>query len=139
VTSAALVELLAGVGVTGYVNEHAESQRIMPSLAPHLFPDNFNRRAGTRVSVSLPISFRAGQTIAAAQTRDIGPGGVGVRTMEPLPAGTPLQLTLKLPGESRDLSSYGRVVWSDRRVGMGVQFDRLTAEVQALLAELLEE
>jgi len=59
--------------------------------------------------------------------------------MEPLPAGTPLQLTLKLPGESRDLSSYGRVVWSDRRVGMGVQFDRLTAEVQALLAELLEE
>ena len=98
-----------------------------------------NRRAGTRVSVSLPISFRAGQTIAAAQTRDIGPGGVGVRTMEPLPAGTPLQLTLKLPGESRELSSYGRVVWSDRRVGMGVQFDRLTAEVQALLAELLEE
>ena len=139
VTAAALVELLGAAGVGGYINEHAESQRIMPSLAPHLFPDNFNRRAGTRVSVSLPISFRAGQTIAAAQTRDIGPGGVGVRTMEPLPAGTPLQLTLKLPGESRDLSSYGRVVWSDRRVGMGVQFDRVTAEVQALLAELLEE
>jgi hypothetical protein len=46
---------------------------------------------------------------------------------------------LKLPGESRELSSYGRVVWSDRRVGMGVPFDRVTAEVQALLAELLEE
>lgn len=139
VTSASLVELLAAAGVRGYVNEHAEARHIMPALAPHLFPDNFNRRAGTRVLVSLPISFRAGQTIAAAQTRDVGPGGVGVRTMEPLPAGTPLQLTLKLPGESRDLSSYGRVVWTDRRVGMGVQFDRLTPEVQALLAELLEE
>jgi uncharacterized protein (TIGR02266 family) len=139
VTSAALVELLAAAGVGGYVNEHAESQHIMPSLAPHLFPDNFNRRAGERVSVSLPISFRAGQTIAAAQTRDVSPGGVGIRTMEPLPGGTPLLVTLKLPGESRELSSYGRVVWSDRRVGMGVQFDRLTPEVQALLAELLEE
>src|SRR5262245_62067575 len=139
VTSASLVELLAAAGVRGYVNEHAEARHIMPSLAPHLFPDNFNRRAGTRVAVSLPISFRAGQTIAAAQTRDVGPGGVGVRTMEPLPAGTPLQLTLKLPGESRDLSSYGRVVWTDRRVGMGVQFDRLTPEVQALLAELLDD
>ena len=139
VTSAALVELLAAAGVTGYVNEHAEAQRILPSLAPHLFPDNFNRRAGTRVSVSLPISFRAGQTIAAAQTRDIGPGGVGVRTMEPLPAGTPLQLTLKLPGESRDLSSYGRVVWSDRRVGMGVQFEKLTAEAQQFLNAFVED
>ena len=136
--SAAVVEMLADAGVRGYVNEHAEPQQIMPSLAPHLFPDNFNRRTSERVSVSLPISFRAGQTIAAAQTRDVGRGGVGVRTMEPLPSGTTLQLTLKLPGESQDLSSYGRVVWTDRRVGMGVQFDRLTPDMQALLSEILD-
>ena len=138
VRSAGLVQTLASGGVRGYINEHAEARQIMPSLAPHLFPDNFNRRASSRVAVSVPVSFRAGQTIAAAQTRDVGRGGVGVRTMEPLPSGTPLQLTLKLPGESRDVSSYGRVVWSDRRVGMGVQFDRLTPDVQALLEDIVE-
>ena len=136
--SAGLVEMLASAGVRGYVNEYAEPNHIMPSLAPHLFPDSFNRRTGDRVSVSLPVSFKAGQTIAAAQTRDVGRGGIGVRTMEPLPSGTPIQLTLKLPGESQDLSSFGRVVWSDRRVGMGVQFDRLTPDAQALLAEILD-
>ena len=138
VKSAGQIEALTAGGVRGYINEHADAQHIMPILAPHLFPDNFNRRVSARVAVSLPVSFRAGQTIAAAETRDVGSGGVGVRTMEPLPSGTPLQLTLKLPGESRDLSSFGRVVWSDRRVGMGVQFDRLTPEVQALLAEIVD-
>jgi uncharacterized protein (TIGR02266 family) len=88
--------------------------------------------------VSLPISFRAGQTIAAAETRDVGRGGLGIRTMEPLPGGTPLQLTLQLPGESSDLSAYARVIWSDRRVGMGVQFEKLNADAQAILEDFLK-
>ena len=124
VTSAEQVELLAAAGVAGYVNEHADAPHILPALAPHLFPDNFNRRAGSACPSSLPISFRAGQTIAAAQTRDIGRGGVGIQTMEPLPAGTPFNSRLKLPGNRATCRRTGRVVWSDRRIGMGVQFDK---------------
>src|SRR3954471_15468631 len=38
------VRELAALGVSGYVNEYSAVQHILPSLAPHLFPDNFNRR-----------------------------------------------------------------------------------------------
>ena len=137
VTSADQIAGLGQHGVAGFINEHAEMHQILPALARHLFPDSFNRRASERVPVALPISFRAGQTIAAAETRDVGRGGLGIRTMEPLPGGTPLQLTLKLPGESTDLSAYGRVIWSDRRVGMGVQFEKLNGDAQVTLEEFL--
>jgi CheY-like chemotaxis protein len=137
VSSADQIAGLGQHGVSGYINEHAETHQILPALAPHLFPDSFNRRASERASVSLPISFRAGQTIAAAETRDVGRGGIGIRTMQPLPGGTPLQLTLKLPGESQDLSAFGRVIWSDRRVGMGVQFEKLTGAAQQVLEDFL--
>src|SRR5262249_4169926 len=38
------VRALAALGVSGYLNEYSAGQHILPALAPHLFPDNFNRR-----------------------------------------------------------------------------------------------
>jgi uncharacterized protein (TIGR02266 family) len=128
----------AAAGVSGYVNEYADPPHILPALAPHLFPDSFNRRTTARVAITIPMSFRAGQTIAAAQARDLSKGGVGIQTMEPLPAGTPLQLTMRLPGVPAEISAFGRVIWSDRRVGMGVQFERLPAEAQHMLDGFVE-
>jgi uncharacterized protein (TIGR02266 family) len=133
-TSEQLVSLGAA-GVAGYVNEHADAPQILPALAPHLFPDSFNRRSSERAAVSVPVSFRAGQTIAAAQTRDIGRGGIGIQTMDPLPVGTPLQFTLRLPGTGVEISASGRVIWGDRRIGMGVQFEKLSADAQTRLDE----
>ena len=54
--------LMANLGIAGYVNEYSASQHILPSLAPHLFPDNFNRRGGPRVVMGIPVSYRAGGT-----------------------------------------------------------------------------
>ena len=133
-TSEQLVSLGAA-GVAGYLNEHADAPQILPALAPHLFPDSFNRRSSQRAAVSVPVSFRAGQTIAAAQTRDIGRGGIGIQTMDPLPVGTPLQFTLRLPGTGVEISASGRVIWGDRRLGMGLQFEKLSAEAQGQLDE----
>src|SRR5262245_55463657 len=42
IASAAEVRELAQLGVAGYVNEYSAAQHIVPALAPHLFPDNFN-------------------------------------------------------------------------------------------------
>jgi uncharacterized protein (TIGR02266 family) len=133
VASAEQLSNLGSAGVAGYLNEHADAPQILPALAPHLFPDSFNRRTSQRAPVALPISFRAGQTIAAAHTRDIGRGGIGIQTMDPLPIGTPLTFTLRLPGTGFEISASGRVIWADRRIGMGVQFDKLPADVQAHL------
>jgi uncharacterized protein (TIGR02266 family) len=139
VSSSDDVQALTALGVTAYMNEYATSAQILPALAPHLFPDNFNRRANPRVPVAVPVSFQAGGTIAGARTQDIGRGGVAIRTMDPLPLGTQIDLTFRLPGSSKDITASGRVAWSDRRVGMGVQFEKLTAEAQQFLNAFVED
>src|SRR3954471_4687583 len=45
IASAAEVRELAALGVAGYINEYASVQHILPSLAPYLFPDHYNRRS----------------------------------------------------------------------------------------------
>src|SRR5687768_10846322 len=56
---------MAAMGVAGYINEYTAVQHIVPALAPHLFPDDFNRRGSPRVSLGIPIAYRFGQAIAA--------------------------------------------------------------------------
>src|SRR5512141_105402 len=66
VGSADQVRALLALNVAGYVNEHAATPQILPAVAPHLFPDSFNRRESPRVVLGVPVSYRAGQTIAGA-------------------------------------------------------------------------
>jgi uncharacterized protein (TIGR02266 family) len=131
VPSARDVPALLALGVAAYVNEHASTPQILPALAPHLFPDSFNRRASPRIALGVPVSYRAGPTIAGAVTLDIGKGGVGIRTINPLNIGTFVQVKFRLPGGDADIEASGRVTWSDRKVGMGVQFERISTADQA--------
>jgi uncharacterized protein (TIGR02266 family) len=131
VQSAEQVRALLGLHVAGFVNEHAATPQILPALAPHLFPDNFNRRASPRVVLGIPVSYRSGQTIAGALTLNLGKGGLAIRTMSPLPPDTPVHVKFRLPGTGQDIEGEGRVAWSDRRVGMGVQFEKIEAADQA--------
>jgi uncharacterized protein (TIGR02266 family) len=119
------VRALAMLGVAGYLNEYSATQHILPSLAPHLFPDSFNRRAGPRAILGIPVQYRFGNTIAAALTLNLGGGGVAIRTTSPLDAGSKIRVRFRMPGGKHDVEVEGRVVWSDRRVGMGVQFETL--------------
>jgi CheY-like chemotaxis protein len=138
VDSAMQVAPLLAAHVAGYVNEHAQTQQILPSLAPHLFPDNFNRRTSLRVALGVPVSYRVGQTIAGAVTLDVGKSGVAIRTMNPLPTGTPIQIRFRLPGTGTDIEAGGRIAWSDRKVGMGVQFEQLSIGDQATIDAFIE-
>jgi uncharacterized protein (TIGR02266 family) len=124
---------LGGLGVGGYINEYTTLQHIVPSLAPHLFPDQNNRRSSPRVLVGVPVSYRFGNTIASALTLNISTGGVAVRTTSPLDVGTELKLRLRLPGAKREPDVEARVAWVDRRVGMGLQFMRVAADDQAAI------
>jgi uncharacterized protein (TIGR02266 family) len=114
-------------------------QHILPSLAPHLFPDNFNRRGSPRVVLGIPVAYRFGTTIAAALTLNLSKGGLGVRTMSPLPMGTKVRARFRLPGSKRDIEAESRVAWSDRRVGMGFQFEKMPAEDQAAIDDFVDQ
>lgn len=136
--SAAEVRELTTLGVAGYVNEYSTPQNILPSLAPHLFPDNFNRRSSPRVTLGIPVQYRVGSSIAAALTLNLSHGGVAIRTTSPLPLGSAVQVKFRMPGTARDVEATGRVVWSDRRVGMGVQFDTVDAASQSVIDNFVD-
>ena len=130
IASADEVRELASLGIAGYVNEYSATQHILPSLAPHLFPDSFNRRSSPRVVLGVPVAYRFGNTIAAALTLNLSRGGVAIRTTSPLEAGARARVRFRLPGGARDIDAEARVAWSDRRVGMGLQFERVDAADQ---------
>ena len=138
VDSAAEVRALAPLGVAGYVNEHCDAQDVLPSLAPHLFPDNFNRRSGPRVVLAIPVSYRVDQTIATAVTLNIGAGGLAVRTMNPLRPPAKVHTRFRLPGSALDVEAQCRVAWSDPRVGMGLQFERVDPADQAAIDDYVD-
>jgi CheY-like chemotaxis protein len=124
IASASEVRELSKLGVAGYINEYSATHHIMPALAPHLFPDSFNRRSGPRVALSLPISWRVGNSIATGVTMNLA-------------VDTRLHVRLRLPGLS-EIEAPARVAWSDARQGMGVQFLRLDAYVQTALDDYVD-
>jgi uncharacterized protein (TIGR02266 family) len=138
IASADEVRQLAALGVSGYVNEYSAVQHILPSLTPHLFPDTFNRRSSPRVVLGIPIQYRFGNTIAAALTLNLGRGGIAIRTTSPLESGARIRVRFRMPGGKREIDAEGRVAWSDRRVGMGVQFEKVDPAGQSLIDNFVD-
>jgi uncharacterized protein (TIGR02266 family) len=138
IANAEEVRELAALGVAGYVNEYSAVQHILPSLAPHLFPDTFNRRGSPRVVLGIPIQYRFGNTIAAALTLNLSRGGIAIRTTSPLEGGVKIKVRFRMPGSKRDIDAEGRVAWSDRRVGMGIQFETVDPENQTIIDNFVD-
>jgi uncharacterized protein (TIGR02266 family) len=132
------VRELASLGVAGYINEYSAAPHIMPSLVPHLFPDSFNRRASPRVTLAVPVQYRVGNTIAAALTLNLSRGGLAIRTTSPLTSASTVKLRFRLPGGKAEVDAEGRVVWSDGRVGMGVQFEKVDVASQGLIDQFVD-
>jgi len=138
IASAEEVRALATLGVDGYVNEYSSAQHILPCLSPHLFPDNFNRRSSPRAAIQIPVQYRVNNSIATAVTINLSRGGVAVRTTSPLENGARLQLKFRLQGTPREVEATGKVVWVDRRVGMGVQFETVEPSGQAAIDRFVD-
>ena len=132
------VRELAALGVAGYVNEYSAVQHILPSLAPHLFPDDFNRRGSPRVVLGIPIAYRFGNTIAAALTLNLSRGGIAIRTTSPLDNDAKVRIRFRLPGSKRDIDAESRVAWSVQRNGMGLQFEKVEPADQAAIDEFVD-
>jgi uncharacterized protein (TIGR02266 family) len=124
------VRELGALGVMGYVNEYTAVSHILPSLAPHLFPDQVNRRRSPRVVLATPVQYRLGPLITAALTLNLSRGGLAIRTINPLAIGTIVTVRFRLPDSPRDVSADGHVVWAHRGVGMGLQFDTVDPSSQ---------
>ena len=138
IASAEEVRALAVFGVAGYVNEYTAVQHILPALAPHLFPDNYNRRSSPRVVLGIPIAYRLGNTIATSVTLNISRGGVAVRTTSLLEIGVVVKTRFRLPGGKKDIDAEARVAWTDRRLGMGLQFTTMDSTHQSAIDDFVQ-
>jgi len=138
IKSADEVRELGTLGVTGYVNEYMAPQHIVPALVPHLFPDSSNRRSSPRVVLGVPVAYRFGNTIAAALTLNISRGGLAVRTTSPLAVGTSVKVRFRVPTAKKEIEAEATIAWTDRRVGMGLQFTKLAAADQAHIDDYIE-
>jgi len=138
IANAKEVRELAALNVAGYVNEYTSLQHILPSLAPHLFPGDVNRRTGPRVVLGIPIAYRFANTIAAAVTLNISRGGVAVRTTNPLDKGILVKVRFRMPMNRKDIEVESKVAWSDRRVGMGLEFAALSEQDGNAIAEYVD-
>ena len=89
--------------------------------------------------LGIPVSYRFGNTIAAALTLNLSKGGVAIRTMSPLRKRIEGARRFRLPGSKRDIEAESRVAWSDRRVGMGLQFEKVEPADQAAIDEFVDQ
>jgi len=133
IANAAEVRDLSSFGVAGYVNEYTGVGHIMPALAPHLFPEHYNRRSSPRVVLGVPITYRVGNAISTSLTLNVSHGGVAIRTTNPLDVASVVRVRFRLPGTKKEVDAEARVAWSDRRVGMGLQFTSIDPPAQALI------
>src|SRR3954469_19128898 len=96
-----------------------------------------DRRIHERVLVDIEVDYKADETFLFAYITDISAMGIFVRTNNPEPEGTKLNLCFRLPNDlgGELLEVEGEVIWvnqprpndSDgRQPGMGVQFVDLT-------------
>jgi uncharacterized protein (TIGR02266 family) len=138
IANAEEVRALASFGVAGYVNEYTAVQHILPSLAPHLFPTHYNRRSSPRVVLGIPVSYRYGNTIATSLTLNISHGGVAIRTTSLQDVGSVVKARFRLPGGKKEIDTEARVAWTDRRVGMGLQFTKIDAAHQSAIDEFVQ-
>jgi len=129
---------LASFGVAGYVNEYTGVGHIMPALAPHLFPEHYNRRSSPRVVMGVPVTYRVGNAISTSLTLNVSHGGVAIRTTNPLDVASVVRLKFRMPGGKKDVDAEARVAWSDRRVGMGLQFTSIDPSAQKAIDEFVQ-
>jgi uncharacterized protein (TIGR02266 family) len=132
------VRLLASMGVAGYLNEYSAVEHILPSIAPHLFPETFHRREHPRVVMGMPVSYRIGKTITAALAVDLSAGGMAIRTNNPPMRGTVLKVKFALPGSKRELDAEGIVCWSVQKSGCGLQFTNVNVTDQRVIDGFVE-
>lgn len=138
ISSAADVRELGSLGVAGYINEYTAAQNILPALAPHLFPDHYQRRTSPRVAMGIPVAYRFGNTIATATMVNVSHGGLAIRTTNVLDIGTTIRARFRLPGTGQDIDTEGVIAWTERRIGMGVRFTQVAGDGQTIIDEFVQ-
>ena len=104
-------------------------------------------REGLRVPVQLLVDYRGSNgNYLFDFCKDLGAGGVFIKTDKPMELGSKLDLTFTLPDSKETLRTKGEVIWvqppiqgrQDLTPGMGVQFAHFHQEQRAMLKDFIQ-
>ena len=95
-----------------------------------------DRRAAPRTPVNAEVGLFSETNFYTGFTEDISTGGIFIATYDTKKIGTVLEVSFKLPGGDREITTWGRVMWirefnellPNVTPGMGVQFEQLSKE-----------
>jgi len=87
--------------------------------------------------LGISVAYRVGNTISAAVTLNISHDGLAIRTTNPLDADTVVKVRFRLPGGRKEIDAEARVAWTERPVGMGLQFTKLEPADQAAVHDFV--
>lgn len=99
-----------------------------------------------RYQVDIPVDYETRDLFLGSRVTNISRGGLFIRTENPLPIQTEVDLSFHLPDENATIQARGRVVWNydvPRNSfhvvsGMGIKFIDLSAEQRARLETSLQ-
>ncbi|MFY1825711.1 PilZ domain-containing protein [Myxococcus fulvus] len=91
-----------------------------------------------RADAVLELTFATQDDVVRAYSRNIGTGGLAIRTTRALPVGSTLELRITLPDSAQALRAFGQVAWS-REDGMGVAFTQLAPDGEQRLKSFVSQ
>ncbi len=94
------------------------------------------RRQTDRKKLIVNVEFEGGDATGIANTRDIGIGGLYMATNAKFEQGQTIKLRLTLGG--KDTEFDGTVTYIDEGQGVGVRFNNLSEDEEAILKKELE-
>lgn len=100
------------------------------ALSPH------ERRRSDRKKLIVDVKFEDGDATAIANTRDIGIGGLYMRTDAELEPGDEISVEMTFAGG--EFNAAGVVAYTDPGEGVGVRFRNLSEKDETLLKQELE-
>lgn len=94
------------------------------------------KRRAWRSQMLLEVKYEGPGVRAETRISDISTTGVFVDAMSPLPVGSSVKLTFRLP-TGRVIEAEGIVKQSQPRIGMGVEFTAITPEDRDHIREII--
>jgi uncharacterized protein (TIGR02266 family) len=107
-----------------------------------------DRRQSHRILVDLEVDYQCEDTFLFAYITDMSAFGIFIRTNNPEPPGTHLNLRFRLPEDDTTMALEGEVIWinafrpgdfNNLNPGMGVRFTELTDDQKGKLMDLIRK
>lgn len=105
-----------------------------------------DRRRDTRVDTNIEIVFREKGSLMRSYMLNVSNGGLFIKTDQPLPIESMVNLQVQLPDDPEVLDILGRVVWVNPKGadstfprGMGIQFVTMSAPQRDKIMNFVSE